>query len=303
MDYKTLQHVIALADEGSFVRAAEKVALTQSAVSRSVMALEQEIGVMLFDRTPSGARPTKAGRMFITRAREIVAATRALKEEVGRVHGDITGDVALGAAPAIAATVLPQLLAWCVEHLPRLRVAAKVDTLAPLCQQLRKEQIEFFITMEGAIRPDPDLELTQIGEIRGGGVFCRPEHPLAQQALHGSVDIDDLLRYPFAVAGIDRTLEKTHRALLGIDDAAPLDVRTVCDSLFVLQRVAALTDSLLLTSQGAMKELVAAGIFVELPIPHSSTAPEIGSVLLITIKNRSLSPAAACLIEQLRLLF
>lgn len=297
MDYKALQHAVALADEGSFVRAAEKVALTQSAMSRSIMGLEHDLGVSLFDRTPTGVRPTAAGRIFVERARRIIADTRALKDEISHGHGDMAGAIALGAAPAIAATVLPQVLAWCVDQFPKLHVAVKVETLGPLCQQLRKEHIEFFVTIEGAIRHDPDLELRPIGEIRAGALFCRAGHPLAECS---SLRTEDLQPFPLAVAGTEKTLEATHRALIGAAADMPLDFRIVCDNLFVLQRVTALTDAVLVTSQGAMQELVATGTFVELPIPETATTPDVGIVLAASIKGRSLSPAAERLIEKMQ---
>src|SRR5690606_10195397 len=133
--------------------------------------------------------------------------------------------------------------------------------------QLRREGVEFLVTIDGAIRPDPDLELTPIGRIHGGGVYCRPGHPLAQREQPSSTE---LLQYPFAVAGIEAPLEHTHRALLNVDETAALDFRVICDNLFVLQRVVALTDTLLITSRGAMTELVAAGTFIELPIARST---------------------------------
>lgn len=297
MDFKALQHAVALADAASFVRAAETVALTQSALSRSIMALEQELGATLFDRTPAGVRPTAAGRMLVERARRILADTRALKDAISHGHGDMAGALSLGVVPAIAATALPQSLAWFVEHCPKLRIGAKVDAVGPLCQLLRREQIEFFIAIDGVVRHDPDLELRPIGKIRAGALFCRAGHPLAGRT---ALRTADLLQFPLAVADTEKTLLQTLRALLGAAAGTPVDFRIVCDNLYVLQRVTALTDALLITSQGGMRELVAAGDIVELPLPATATVPATAAVLAVAIKGRTLSPAAVRFIERIR---
>src|SRR5690606_19580580 len=295
MEYKSLQHAVALADEGSFVRAAKKVALTQSAMSRSILALETELGVTLFDRTPGGVKPTQAGQILVERARRILAETRALKHEIAHTSTDISGAIALGSIPSLAVSCLPQLLAYGVEHLPRLRITTRIETQRPLCQLLRSEEIEFFVTIEGALRPDADIELTPIGQIRGGGIYCRPGHPLAQKE---TISSDDLLLFPFASGGVDASLEATQRALLNIDADTPFNLQLLCDNLFVLQRVVANTDALLITSRSAMSELVAAGALVELPTTPGPTMPEFGAVLVASLKGRTLSPAAAHLIEK-----
>lgn len=297
MDYKTLQHAIALAEEGSFVRAAERVARTQSALSRSILALERDLGVTLFDRTPNGVRPTPEGQLFVERARRIVADTRALKHELAHAREEIAGSIAFGAVPALAATCLPRLLSHCVERLPRLSVTARVDVFGPLCQQLRRGEFEFVIVIPAVAGDEPDLERTPVGAVRGGGVFCRPDHPLARRK---RIATRDLLAFPIAISGIDRGLERTQRSLLNLDADDPLNLRLVCDNIYVLQRVVATTDALLITLQSAMTELVATGTLVELPVEPGGDFPEYGEVAVMTVRGRSLSPAASHLIEQLR---
>jgi DNA-binding transcriptional LysR family regulator len=293
MEYRSLQHAVALAEEGSFVRAAERVALTQSAMSRSILALEQELGVALFDRTPAGVRPTAAGQMLIERARRILADTQALQHDIAHARTEIRGAIAFGSVPSLAVTCVPRLLVYGVDQLPRLRIKTRIETLRPLCQMLRNEEIEFIVAVEDAIRPDPDLELRQIGTIRGGRVFCRPGHPLAQRQ---KISNADLLLFPFASGGIEGNLESMHRAMLDIDANTPLNMQLECDNLFVLQRVIANTDALLIASQSAMSELVAAGALVELPIQPGANAQQLGAVIIVTLKGRTLSPAAAHLI-------
>lgn len=298
MDFRSLQHAIALADEGSFVKAAEKVSLTQSAVSRSILALERELGVALFDRTPSGVRPTQAGRALVERARAIVADARSLKADISRSVDDVSGAIAFGTGPALAVMCLPRLLAYCVDVFPRLRVTAEIDALDRLHDMLRRESIEFFLAgREVMSQPAPELALAPLGSMGQSGVFCRSAHPLAGRA---AMTGDDLRAYPLALAGLGDAPERAYRALMQLGEQTPLDVRVVCDNLFVLQRVAMTTDALLVTSRGATEDLVAAGDLVELPIQPPAWQFAAGEVVAVSLKRRKPTAAATHLLERLR---
>src|SRR3546814_3724595 len=71
MELRQLRYFIAVAEEGSFGGAAQRVHVTQPPVTRQIHALEQELKVTLFVRTPRGAILTEAGRVFLEEAREI----------------------------------------------------------------------------------------------------------------------------------------------------------------------------------------------------------------------------------------
>lgn len=79
---RRLGHLIALAEEGSFARAAERVHLSQPALSRSIQALEEEVGMKLFDRAARGVAMTAAGRLLVERARRVLFETRCLFRDV-----------------------------------------------------------------------------------------------------------------------------------------------------------------------------------------------------------------------------
>src|SRR4051812_39507135 len=82
MDLRRLQHVVALADEGHFGRAAERVHLSQPAFSRSIQAAETELGLKLFDRGTVEALCTPAGRFVVERARGLLQQNQRLEREV-----------------------------------------------------------------------------------------------------------------------------------------------------------------------------------------------------------------------------
>ena len=82
LDLKRLQHVVALADESNFRRAADRVHLSQPAFSRSIQAAERELALKLFDRGALEARPTPAGAFFVERARALLHQNERLERDI-----------------------------------------------------------------------------------------------------------------------------------------------------------------------------------------------------------------------------
>src|SRR5574337_443604 len=96
IDLKRLAHVVALADEGHFGRAAERVHLSQPAFSRSIQAIESDLGLRLFDRGTDGAKPTPAGGFLIERARRLLFDARCLQRDAALYRDSKLGDTAFG---------------------------------------------------------------------------------------------------------------------------------------------------------------------------------------------------------------
>jgi len=96
---RRLAHLVALAEEGSFARAAERVHLSQPALSRSIQALEDEFDIKLFDRAARGVVTTAAGRMLVERARRVLFEARCLFRDVELIRSDALGEVRIGMGP------------------------------------------------------------------------------------------------------------------------------------------------------------------------------------------------------------
>ncbi|HTD06009.1 LysR family transcriptional regulator, partial [Undibacterium sp.] len=99
MDLRKLRHMVVLAEELNFARAAKKVHLTQSALSRSILSLEEELGGKLFDRDLHGVALTAIGRQVVKRARDLLLNAGNLQHDVARMQQGELGDVRLGAGP------------------------------------------------------------------------------------------------------------------------------------------------------------------------------------------------------------
>ncbi|OBI37558.1 LysR family transcriptional regulator [Mycobacterium colombiense] len=112
-----LRTFIAVVDQGGFTAAGRRLGLTQPAVSRTVAALEKELGLPLFLRRPDGLSLTEAGSIALTHAREAVRHLALMRTEVAGLAGDITGTLRLASVPTATATlVAPQLQTFAQRH-------------------------------------------------------------------------------------------------------------------------------------------------------------------------------------------
>ncbi|KAB2910728.1 MAG: LysR family transcriptional regulator [Hyphomicrobiaceae bacterium] len=121
MSVRLLKTFCVVVREGSFAAAADKLALTQSAISLQMKALEQELRVELFDR--SQRRPTlnEKGRALLERATEIIRLYEGLGEAISDVE-DLVGTLSIGAISTVATGILPDALARLAAAHPRLKV-------------------------------------------------------------------------------------------------------------------------------------------------------------------------------------
>jgi DNA-binding transcriptional LysR family regulator len=195
MELRQLETFIAVAEEGSFTRAARRLNVVQSAVSAAVRTLERELDSRLFERTTHRVDLTDAGAALLPEARRTLAAAAAAREAVDAVRGGLRGTVTLGTMQAQAMralTVAELIAAFRVEHPEvevRLRQAGSLEMAAAV--------------RDGGL----DLALVGIGRRAPAGVtlvrlarepmqlVCSTAHPLARRS---SVELDALVDEPFA---------------------------------------------------------------------------------------------------------
>ena len=102
LDLRRLAHLVALADERHFARAAEQMHLSQPAFSRSIQALERNLGQRLFERETGEVRPTPAGVFLIDKARRLLFDARCLQRDAELYALGDLGDARFGACGAVA---------------------------------------------------------------------------------------------------------------------------------------------------------------------------------------------------------
>lgn len=111
----------AVAQQLSFRKAAEELYLTQPAVSLQIKALEEDLGVLLFDRSGSRVALTRAGKLLLGYAERVHAMLGKAEQEIAAASGELAGQLALGASTTIAQYVLPRLLGEFLKSHPRVQ--------------------------------------------------------------------------------------------------------------------------------------------------------------------------------------
>ena len=128
---------LAVAREGSITRASERLFLSQPAISAHIKAMEDELGIALFERTPRGMSLTANGAQLLERAGRIMALHREFIEEARRIKGRISGRVRLGAIRNPSARVLGRLSARLSHACPDIEVALTHGTSGEIARAIR----------------------------------------------------------------------------------------------------------------------------------------------------------------------
>ena len=110
MELQQLRYAVAIAEEQSFTRAAQRCFVVQSALSRQIKSLESELGVRLFARTSRKVEVTPAGEAFVKQARLCLQAAERAKASAAAAHGQIRGSLTIGVIPTVTAVDIAAVL-------------------------------------------------------------------------------------------------------------------------------------------------------------------------------------------------
>jgi LysR family transcriptional regulator, hydrogen peroxide-inducible genes activator len=145
MELHQLRYVCAIAETGSFSRAAERCQVAQPSLSQQVIKLEEDLGAKLFDRLGRSIRLTEAGRAFMPHARSILDQMEAARSSVADKNADVRGSVAVGAIPTIAPYLMPRYTAAFAKNYPDAKVRIVEETTPILVESLRDLSIDLAI--------------------------------------------------------------------------------------------------------------------------------------------------------------
>ena len=136
VDLQQLRYVVAVAELGSFTRAARRCFVVQSALSHQVARLEQELGVRLFHRTSRHVSLTPAGLAFLPAARQCLEAAERARAEVAAATGEVRGRLSVGAIPTVAAVDVPAALGVFHEQHPQVTIGLLTGTSDALVRRV-----------------------------------------------------------------------------------------------------------------------------------------------------------------------
>jgi DNA-binding transcriptional LysR family regulator len=140
-----IRAVIAVAEEGSFTRAAERENATQSGISQHVAAVERALGVKLFERSTSGVTPTPAGLRYYKRCVEAVGTLEHAAEEARSLAGEVVGDLRIGLMPTFTRAVLAPVLDDFVPRCPEVRLHIVEGYSNLLTEMVLDDKLDFAV--------------------------------------------------------------------------------------------------------------------------------------------------------------
>lgn len=299
MDIRHLRHFLAVVETGSFHAAAEKLSLTQQAISRSIKTLETELGVRLLERRARDRRkvgPTEFGKLLLPHAVSVSKDLQNLKAQFDNLLGLRHTLIRFAATPTAMRRLVSSALTTFRSRRPKFRVQSMQLVLPSIVTRLNDGAFDFIITDE----PDEPLGERYIVEplLKDHSIIiCGPQHPLSRVA---STDLDAKTLSQQAWIGFGPFMP-TMQGFQGLFAAAGIESPTR------LLETSSLDLTIAETRSGrylaAMpRELVRAeldrGELIELPL---RLQPDNGwNISVIRMADHPLSPAVADFLDCLR---
>lgn len=288
---RQLRCFVSVARMKSFVAAADRLGLTQPAVSRSVRELEQTLGNALFDRSTRGAELTRHGRDFLDAAE---AGLLQIWQGAKAVVGDVGAQevVRIGALPNVCSQFLPRLVARFKAEFPAVRVVINPGANAGLLSELRLGATDLVI---GRLSKSDDMRGLAFEALYDEPLVfvVRPEHPLVRQ----SPSLQDVMQHPF-VLPTDGTIirQEVERFLAGHGVGRIADLIETTSSDFQRAYVAA-TNSIAVLPRGVVQSELETGALRQLEI---GVGELVGPVGLTTNPDLKPTGAVALFVQRIR---
>jgi DNA-binding transcriptional LysR family regulator len=174
-DLRALETFVAVCDASSMVLAAERLGLSQSAVSQSIKSLEEELGLQLMDREVRPARPTHAGRVLHEVSAQLLSQARAAMDRVRATARQERAQIRLGCVDSFAATVGPQLIRAMSGTARQIQMWSGLTPT--LTEQMLSRELDMVICTETSVQ---DARVAQRLLFSESWVAVYPrDHPLA----------------------------------------------------------------------------------------------------------------------------
>ena len=214
MQLKELKYIVALADEGSISRAAERLYMAQSSLSQFLLQYETELGISLFVRTSKGIRPTAAGSMFIDNARIILGHYRLIQNKLDDMAQLKSGSIILGISSFRGKYMIPKILKRFYALYPNVNVEIIEANSKALEEKLIDGTIDLAIIALPLSRLTHEVEIFKKDEIL---IVADSDHPIQKYAHpkdngHGFwLDLKDAESYEFILSPYDTMLGNKSR--------------------------------------------------------------------------------------------
>ena len=284
---RLIEQVLALGKSGNFAKAADQLGISQPTLSRNIAALEEDLGLTLFDRGRTGAFPTVFGQLLIERGQGVLREAGALQDELMAVAGLDVGQLKIVAGPYSVEDPIAEAVARLTNERPGLRI--RITQVGPdeVSAAVLSREHELGIGGLESQQPHEHLIIEPLKQ-RRLYLACRPGHPL----LAGPPTLAQLLSFPLVTVLLHGLAAETAATGLraGAMDAGRHGFSPAIEvnSFDAARRIVRQTDALFPATASMLAADIAAGHVATLDFdsPAQRASPAI-----VRLSERTLSPA------------
>ena len=236
MDFRQMEYFVAVAEERSFTRAAERLHVTQSGLSSAIRSLERELGSPLFHRTTRTVRLSQAGLALLPKARDILDLAVAGRDAVAATSTGLQGSLRLGSEQCVAAVDVSHLLERFHRRHPGIDIVFEQAGSAELLERLREDQLDVaFVAASDSRRPSDGLRWHALAE--GPLVLIgSPGHPLVVRPEVPWADLEGVTFVDFGHSWAGRALNERAFTAHGVSRRVQYTVNDVHTLLDLVRR-------------------------------------------------------------------
>ncbi|MES2163066.1 MAG: LysR family transcriptional regulator [Pseudomonadota bacterium] len=285
--------LIALDDEGTLMRAAEVLCMTQPAASKQLKELEDMLGIALFERLPRGMEPTIYGESMIRHARMALTSLARAHEDIVALRAGLAGQVDVGSIMTPAMRLLPCAITRVKKLAPLLRIGVQVESSMVLLERLQRGNFDFLLARMTGLSDNADLQYEELAA-EPVVVVARVGHPLAGRArlsLHELASAPWIMPPPGSILR-QRFDQQFHNA--GLEP--PGDVVDTSEIVLITSMLQ-MSDALNVMSADVALRYQELGLLAVLPIELACQMDPYG---IIRRRDRLLSPGAELLLQAIR---
>lgn len=288
-----MTYFIAVAREGSFRRAGEKLHVAASSINRQIKDLEEELSTELFERLPRGVRLTAAGQVLFDASRRLQRDYDTALSELEMLRHSLRGVARLATLSVFAEDIVPPIVKELTVAYPELRYSFAVRESAEVAQLVLEDEADIGLSYNpprGAA-----LEVVKSAEVPFGLVML-PDHPLAAM---GSVRMEQCTKYPMALPPSGEIRSLMDRLQSGLAHYEPPLVE--CDSASMFRELLLNGSVIGLIALPAVIFEVSRGELMFRPLVDRR--PVMTELCLYIRRGRKLPPSSGPLLERLKKCF
>jgi LysR family transcriptional regulator of gallate degradation len=284
--------LIAVRETGSATQAAERLHLSQPAVSQAIRDLEHLVGSSLVERTSRGVRLTEPGEILLRRIKLAFMELRVAGEEIASIHGVLHGRVTVAAMPYSSVDLVPRAVTQFLSLHPQIKVTVIDGTYDSLNHALRNADIDIIVS---TVRPSSfhDIEQETLFDDTLA-IVCRAGHPFSKM---DRLELRDVRHASWIVPLPNTGMRAAFEAAFLSENIDLPAVRLEAHNPMAVRSILLMSDHLALVCPHQVRSEIANGQLTVLPIALKGTQRAIGMALR---SEGSPSPGVKALREELR---